>query len=298
MIVKSFTRKKACFRQLLEYMTKSASPDHEPLLFNLRSNSHLPNELEKEFLDNSRYAVARKNGVMMYHEILSLGSGDQAEVTADMLDTLALQYLEMRAPHALAVGVTHFDASNPHLHLLISGNEIESQKQSRISRARFTKIKKELEHRQQELYPFLEHSIAFPEHGYQTSPSIRVRKTAKEYEQSRRLGAGGSQATNKKTKIGMMVGDFLQRADDEQTFKEWLAVSNLALYHRGRQAGIQCQESKRKYRLSTLGINFHYEKAQQRWRQVDDLASNLIKIQQRQCDKDRSLDSTEFSTRR
>ena len=105
-----------------------------------------------------RHLPARRNGVVLYHEILSFHPEDRERLTPALLEDLARQWLALRAPQALAYGRVHYDRGHVHVHLLLSANGVHSPRRIRLSRAAFGRAKRELERYQIEHYPQLVHS--------------------------------------------------------------------------------------------------------------------------------------------
>jgi len=97
-----------------------------------------------------------------------------------MIRKLTEYYLQLRAPHALAMAEVHFDTANPHVHVMISANELHSNKRVRVSKRDFADIKTALEQLQIELYPKLTKSVCQkPKHGFwQRSKDFGVRLAA------------------------------------------------------------------------------------------------------------------------
>ncbi len=127
-------RKSPSFGQLLAYITipEQAGP---AVLHNLHSDGNDLAAIHSEFLDNSRYLPPRKNGNVLYHEILSFADFDKPSVTPSILEDLTRQYLELRAPYALAYTKAHFETDCPHMHIIISANALESTRRLRLSRS-------------------------------------------------------------------------------------------------------------------------------------------------------------------
>jgi hypothetical protein len=203
----------------------------------------------KEFLDNFRYSRRRKNQVILYHDVISFSQEDKENITPDVLEDIGCRYLQLRAPNALACAKVHFHGSNPHIHFMISGNQIQSPRQSRISRSEFKAIHRQLERYQQKKYPELVHSVVF---GKKKGKGIK--KTAREQEREKRL-----KRDNKKRKSQKEIVQekflYCLAALTPEDFKNRLEGQNFAVYRRGNTYGIEDTLQGKKYRLKTLGLD-------------------------------------------
>ena len=70
MIIKSMSRKAATFGQLIEYITTGQIDERYNVHQNMFSRHY--DKLKAEFEENAEYLPKRKNGVYLYHEILSI----------------------------------------------------------------------------------------------------------------------------------------------------------------------------------------------------------------------------------
>ena len=122
MIVKTLRWKTRGFNRLVEYIGKEERGEDETfrLLHNLRP-SHDLTGIARQFWANDAFRKERVNGVVIYHEILAFETGH--DVPLDVLEDLTREYLELRAPNALAYAEPHFDKDHLHIHVAISGTE-------------------------------------------------------------------------------------------------------------------------------------------------------------------------------
>ena len=254
MIVKSISVKGTpCFGKLLDYI---AGPERAGelcsesggLLHNLyTAESEDLAVIEREFLDNYRYTKPRKNQTVCFHEILSLAREDPDHPPGPILEDLARAYLAIRAPDTIAFARVHH-TKHPHIHILISGNEIESSKKLRISKSRFATIKKQLERYQQRQYPFLSHSLVQESQG------------------KRRL-------TGRKAEIAEEVAGMLHVAGSQKDFEQRLNTAGYGWYEHGKGRGIVA--GGRKYRLKTLYLDVAYETRQTQWERAQAIEKDL-----------------------
>ena len=250
MIVKSKSRQEGSFGQLVRYINKPAKKGNQEILHNLVFDSDT-NDLciiERKFIQNQQYALSRKNGVVLYHDVLSFSKHDKQQITEEILLDLGQKYLELRVPNALAYGRVHWDKGNPHLHLMISGNEVGSQKQARLSQKDFATTKRELEAYQKERYPELVHSVV------QEGKAKTKRTPTKE------KGQG------EKARVFALVQESLRGASNETDIAERLERVGLTIYRRGKTVGVLDTNTKKKYRLKTLGLAEAYTQTIERGR--------------------------------
>ena len=250
------TRKSRTFGQLLRYMAK---PDRSgpPLLHNLRSDPEDLDDIRREFLANSKFLPKRKNGVVLYHEILSFGAEDREQMTPETAEAVVRQYLEIRAPYALAYAQAHFNTNCPHIHVLISANAVASRKRLRLSQQEFDALKRQLNEFVRQQFPQLGHS------GRAHQPGSSRLKVGRAEQERRRRGEGKE---SRKEKVRRLVAAALLTAVSLDDGRERLRRQGLELYRRGKTYGVIDSADSRKYRLRTLGLAEVFEKAQRGWR--------------------------------
>lgn len=291
MIIKSAARKSPSFGQLLSYMTNpgQAGP---AIVHNLRASKDDLKAIHREFLDNYRYLPPRKNGNVLYHEILSFSDRDQASITPSLLEDLTRRYLQLRAPGALAYAKAHFETDCPHVHIMISANELVSSKRLRLSRAAFLKVKRNLEKYQRDSYPFLKHSFVFE----RTSPrrhSKRIRESRNESERNRRLADQELHEPSRKEQIRDLVAQQLAVARSGAAFFLRLKTLGLQLYRQGKTFAVKDLAGRpgssgpgRRYRLSTLGIEEEFQKALSQWKVV---SQRLLVLEEQDLERAQEL---------
>lgn len=168
MIIKSLSRKTESFHQLVRYIfhDKEQVKDERQftLLHRIYSDFRQANKEEQdrsllniadEFVQNQRFAKERKNGVKMYHEILSFDTKVRDEITKESLQEITQKYIEERAEKGLVLARPHFDGEHIHVHLMISGNEERSVERANLSRKEFEECKRITREFQRERYPQL-----------------------------------------------------------------------------------------------------------------------------------------------
>jgi GTP cyclohydrolase II len=279
-IIRSFSRSAPSFHQLLAYLHRDGRTAGASLLINLPLPHAEPEtaglrDLSDAFLANARRGPARKNGVSLYHEIISLSAADAGRVTPETLLDLARFYLERRAPGAPAYAVVHLDTPHPHCHLVIAAHLPHRGRKLRLSRAQFDAVKRELEAYQRERYPELAHSVVFRDRdgdedkerdkGGRRRPAVR--ETPAEKERAKRLRGEGRATPSRKDRLRDAVLAALTGAVSPEHFQDRLRARGLPVYLRnGRLTGIL--HAGKKYRFSTLGLADAIATADRRWRQL------------------------------
>lgn len=216
-------------------------------------------EVEREFLKNARHRKPRKNGVVLFHEVLSFHEADASLITPEILRDIARYYLGLRAPEALAYGVVHGDAKNPHIHLVISGNLVKSNQCLRLSRSAFARAKQETERYQRGRYPLLKHSLVQERRQETERGSVTVAEMARD----KRLSLAGVVSVSRKEEVRRFLLRAMQGSPSESAFLSLLEREGYRFYVRGKHRGVEYQG--RKYRFKTLGIEAAYSRAQEGW---------------------------------
>ena len=122
MLIKSMSRKTASFAQLYDYILRHSQTQTPLVVQNMPESATERSGRLQAFFDNERYMKLRKGGVRAFHEVLSFHQDDAPALTKETLRKLTEYYLQLRAPHALAIAEAHFDTENPHVHIMISAN--------------------------------------------------------------------------------------------------------------------------------------------------------------------------------
>jgi len=261
MIVKSGSRQDGSFGQLLQYINRPVKKGRKVILHNLQTNTNncenIEQAIEQEFVQNQSFAKVRRGGVVLFHDVISLSVKDRKVATEEMLEDLGRRYLELKANRALAFCKVHYDKENIHLHLMISGNEANSQKQVRVSRAEFNEIKRKLEAYQKERYPELIHSVVHDGKNKHKKMSLKT-GGRREQERSRRMNTSKGQSEKER------VFTIVQRAlltckNGEEDVSKHLETIGFSLYKRGNTVGVKEVKTGKKYRLKTLGLDSVYE---------------------------------------
>jgi len=173
MILKNLTRTKAGTGQLVRYIFRYLlkgektgavkQQNCQPFIIRHNIRSKTVEGFVKEFENNlKRRKYKRKDQTIIHHTILSWSHRDAEQITDPKLRAIARRFIELRGENNLYVGTKHTDRSHIHLHIAVSGNQVNGTS-SRMSRKEFETLKKQLTAFQQEHFPELVHSI--PRHG-------------------------------------------------------------------------------------------------------------------------------------
>ena len=267
------SRKHPSFDQLIDYIEseRKLKSANFSIYHNLFSKSS--DQIKQEFQNNSQYLKFRKNGVYLYHEIISItrNRNISEDEQKRILQNIITEYLKARAKNNLAYAVLHEDKKdNLHFHIVISANEAQTEKRTRLSKSNFSEIQTRLEKWVLETYPQLEQTAVF--HQNQTPEQQQAREAQrnqkahlsnKATELKKRTGK-----TSERDHIKETLESLFENARDGQHFTELLEKENFKLYQRGKQFGIIDQRDQtnqehttthNKYRFSTLGLTEAWE---------------------------------------
>ena len=243
MIVKSMARKTASFGQLIDYMNSNKADETYHLYQNLYH--HRLEDIQAEFETNAQLIQKRKNGNILYHEILSITKAQNlsdAEQKA-LLKNIAGRYAQHRAEHNLVFGTLHDDHdAHLHYHLLISANAVGESKKTRLSKAQFNRVKEDLEQRVLKHHPELEQKVVMTQQAQE-------KLSQKGAELHRRTGK-----TPERDRVKTQLQTIFNRCRNKIELFKALDEANLQFYTRGNILGIKDINTDRKYRLKTLGL--------------------------------------------
>lgn len=245
MIIKSMSRKVPSFGQLLGYIDRETDHEAFTLRRNLYGRDH--DAIRAEFETNAELLQKRKNGVYLFHEIISItrAKGLTPEDQKQRLYEIAQEYIAARCPDNLVYGGLHQDKDHSyHMHLMISANKAGDLKRQRLTKHQFREIQVQLEAHVLRTYPELEQKLAIgkkSEHG----------RNKGEVELERRTGKLPKREETLKR---------IRRAYDTSTDRESLISAlrqeGFDLYVRGKNIGVIDLEDGKKHRLKTLDQQF------------------------------------------
>lgn len=248
MIIKSLSRKSASYSQLIDYMQHNSVPNYE--VFHNVYRSDDPVKISEEFQSLGAQLPLRKNGNMLYHEILSLKRQPDVEIETQKsaIYALAQRYLLFRAPGQIAYGCMHIEREHLHIHLMISPNRLDRPtKRVRLPKASLLEIQRQMETFLQETYPRLnEPSLYVSNKKGKSQPD-------NEYQYEKRTGK-----KSKKTQLKLALEHLLAVSSTTEEFEAFLSQSGLEFYQRGKIVGVVAENTR--YRLQTLGLEEEYKK--------------------------------------
>lgn len=294
MIFKTHTRRTASFKQLINYIAHPREKGKDPILHNIDQDPKRLQMIINDFVKNSRYlfdsfySKQYTKPVILHHDIISLSSYDKDRITEEILNDLARKYLELRAPEAKAFALSQFNTENPHIHLVISANKVESSEKMHISNKEFFSIRREMDRYLEQTYPELKNSLVFSQQIKQNKEISRATMKVSWYEQERekRLKRAGKEVTpSKKQMVRDAILTAFSIAMDSSQFVNLLKEQGLTLYKRGQNFGVENTEGM-KFRLNTLGLEQTLQQNFQQWaampkRLEQERAIELEKVQQK-----------------
>jgi hypothetical protein len=249
-IIKSMSRKEGSFRQLIEYMERGRG--EAAFSHNLCTGIHgRRDDIIREFEKNAARLRERKNGNALYHEVISLEAGAEIarESMVRILSEIGMEYVSRRAPLQMALGMVHTDSKHVHLHMCISANDVGKPRRERLSKGAFSDIQKEMDALVRERWAELGQSQIYG----RERPAERLKTTNAEQEMKRRRGE-----PSRKEDVKARVHGAFQTAGSAEELLSLLRAGGLEFYQRGKTAGVIDQETGRRHRLSTLGVEAHY----------------------------------------
>lgn len=255
MIIKSLSRKKPSFIQLYDYMVSGAEKSHFVISKNLY-NTDTRRDVIGQFQANAKHLPKRKNGVFLYHEIISLP--EQKEISKkkqkEMLCDVANKYLEKRTGLNLAFGVIHEEKQHLHCHLMISSNEINSPKRQRLSKAQFNQIQKEIEIYKLEKFPELQDKTLYNK-DLTKNKVIKSKSKDRENQFKHR-----TKEQSRAEKVREITQKAILSSFTVKDFQESLQKQGFEFYLRGKTAGvIDKNNDNTKYRLARLDLDTDFQ---------------------------------------
>jgi len=242
------SRKSPSFAQLIDYITKGQIDERYNVFQNLYQRNY--DKLKAEFEHNGQRLPSRKNGVYLYHEVLSItrAKGISEKRQKGIFCQLASLYAQDRAGENLVFGGMHDDKShNLHYHFVISANRVEDSRRLRMSKAEFSQFKKNFEAYVLEQYPELEQAKII-----QSEAKAKLSKQGGELK--RRTGK-----LPERERVTSLLKNVFENSFSHADFIRRLDAEGFNFYIRGKNPGVEDKKTGRKYRLRTLGLLEHLE---------------------------------------
>ncbi len=252
MIIKSLSRKKPTFSQLIEYMATDSDRKYIYSRNLYTQNLEDYRRIENEFKRNFSFLKRQKNSNSMYHEILSISKSDlDIERQKEILFSLLDEYTGARAKNCLIYGRLHEEENNLHFHLLISSNEIEARKNHYLSKKEFSEVKKGFEKYVLTNFPELKQKELI------NKPKKEQGISRKEFELKKRTGT-----ITKRESIQYRLTKIFNACSTQKEFIDLLRLENIKVYIRGKNIGFidEADKKKRRYRLNKLGLSEEFNK--------------------------------------
>lgn len=262
LVIKSLSRRSKSFGQLLRYFWKEGRDASTDIGHNLPLNGRGRGTVQTTFLENAQYLKARKNGIVLYHEILSFHPDDKMQLSPVILQDMANQYLQTRAPEGLGYGVIHWDKKNPHVHLMLSANKLNSSQKIRLSKKRFQQVKDKVSLYLKEQYPQLSATLA----KRTNQPEQQRKTTVSRAEEGMNTRNKTNKQVSQKHQAKKQMENLIQQSTSLDDLKTKLQQQGDQLYIRGKQQGVIW--SGKKYRLKTLGLLDLWQQQQQIWQRT------------------------------
>lgn len=243
MIIKSMSRKSASFNQLIDYITTGQIDEKYNVFQNVYQRNY--EQLKREFEVNARRLAQRKNGVYLYHEILSItrAQGISEQRQKEIFCQLAQAYAQGRAGQNMVYAGMHDDkAHNLHYHFVISANGVNDSKRLRLSKAEFSKFKTDFEQMVLQQYPELEQGVIIQR-------TAKTKLSKKGGELKRRTGK-----VPERERVTEILNKAFEQSFSHDAFISELDKAGFNFYIRGKKPGVEDRATGRKYRLATLGL--------------------------------------------
>ena len=256
------SRKKPSFVQLIRYINDGADRFIPPIEYNLESHPEKAIAVAWEFLQNAKMAPKRKNGNLVYHEIMSFSPEDATHIRKhpEILSNLAYRYLQWRTKWVCKAYARIHISNNIHIHFMISANN-DKWKKIWFYRKDFLQGVKELEIYQHHKYPELDNSLVY----IGKKERQKLRKSVIEQERNKRLNKEGKVQLSIRENLRILIEWLLELCISEDDFKQRLRTYWYEFYLRGKTPWIKSIETGKKYRLRKLGLTELLETQQKQW---------------------------------
>lgn len=218
--------------------------------------------------------IKRKDQVLIYHEVMSFNAKDTAFINKKVLQDLSKKYIELRGVENMYAICEHQDRLHAHLHIAVSGSRFLTGLSSRMSKASFDMLKKDMERYQKEKYPELKHSIAYSKEKAKSTDKKYVRQS------------------NKSEITKALDSVFAQSKTTHEVEKKLSDLGHTPYYRNGVLTGVS-YKGEMKFRLNRLGYNIHDIGV---GRESEKQLKELESIRSRGNDKGKSADRFDKNT--
>jgi hypothetical protein len=243
MILKSLTRTRANYKNLLEYIfhDKDTLTGKNAFVIQKNMSGNSIKEWEYNLKQNEKNRIHQRNkNIKMFHEIISFSKCDNKNITIAKMKAIGKKYLQLRGDNIMAVGTLHTNKEHFHLHLCISSVEIHTGRSIRISKESFKNLKNDFQNYHLQQFPEIIHSTV--DHDKQLKKNI----SEKEYQLKKRGGQSDRDTIKEK------LEEIYKQSDSRENFYKRISESGINIYTRdGKPYGIQ---GKRKNRFQSMGF--------------------------------------------
>lgn len=237
MLIKSISRKRN-IGQLVRYIfQEEKQKSHTPFVMKFNLSGRDTEQWIKQLEFNaSLRKMKRKDQVLIYHEVMSFNAKDTHYINRKVMQDLSKKYIELRGVENMYAICEHRDRQHAHLHIAVSGTRFLTGLSSRMSKASFDKLKKELERYQKEKYPELKHSLVYSKEKARSKDKKYIRQSNK----------------SEITKVLDLV--FAQSKTAIEVEKILLDMGHTPYYRNGTLTGVSYR-GEMKFRFNRLGYN-------------------------------------------
>lgn len=241
------------FKQLVNYIMSDKGKVDNTNTFTIHHNLQSTNteKVIQEFVENDQYRKRRKNGVVLYHEILSFHPDEKSDLSLEILEDIAHKFIELRGENALCLAKPHIENENIHIHFLFSGVEYKSTKTLRLDNKSFRQVRLEMELFQQK-YPALNKSSMVYLNKWQKNRLMEndtIKQSEKETQLKKRTGK-----QSRKDIVRALVRDCYLQSSNKENFFQRLIEQGIELYkYRNKINGLKDKDG-RKYRFNSLSL--------------------------------------------
>lgn len=235
MIIKSMSRKEGSYGQLYDYMKHGASKADDKYAFIHNCFGRNRDDIVLDFEEHGNRLAKRKNGVYLYHEIISITRSKilSEDEQKKALFEIVQEYVKKRAPKQLSCGFMHDEKDNNlHFHLMISSSQISLAKRARLNKQQFADVKIGLEEWVLAKYP--------------------------ELEQAKLISKESSYRTDKEQFVDCLQSIF-STATTRAEFHELLKTNKAGYKIRGETVTFINEKTKKRHRVKTLGLDSQYK---------------------------------------
>lgn len=241
--------------------------DEHALYFNIHPNSR--EELAKEFKRNYDDFATPQNRTPIRHIIFSPNPASRPHMTHEIMDDLMREYLRQNFPNSMAYGQQHVEGKW-HGHIVLSGNDLCSQKSTRMSKKELHQAYFNLLKYMEEKYPQLEIGIDLENYGK------RLHSEKEYYKRKRNPNLNLTRDELSKTVSGLF-----KLSENSKDFKKRLTDMGLKTYdYQGKLMGVFFGDDNRKMRFSRLGIS------KELFKELDKQDDRLKELEQLRDDND------------